>query len=264
MPRPTAFSEGCMTSQRRQEPVSTPDVTVASAWPRSHYPLPPKQHKQRRDGGQHVLHAGQLEAGTGRQRGGLLRSSRSARPLVASKPYWPEKTERIDESYQLHMSVPDLRRTVSPARLRCPASEHLLRWRPLLPTHASPSSEDLDKRYQLTALAWEPSTLMSYTSRLLVFHTWADSKSLPEEQRAPVSHDTLASFTTDLAGAYVGDTIANYIQGAPFEAMKGIGRWSSDSFSRYLRKHVQILAPYVQTNPDLHQQISQEQMSVVR
>jgi hypothetical protein len=169
MPRPTAFSEGCMTSQRRQEPVSTPDVTVASAWPRGHYPLPPKQHKQRRDGGQHVLHAGQLEAGTGRQRGGLLRSSRSARPLVASKPYWPEKTERIDESYQLHMSVPDLRRTVSPARLRCPASERLLRWRPLLPTHASPSSEDLDKRYQLTALAWEPSTLMSYTSRLLVF-----------------------------------------------------------------------------------------------
>jgi hypothetical protein len=345
-----------------------------------------------------------------------------------------------------------------------------------LPTDDSFSSEDLDKRYRLTALAWEPSTLTSYASGLLVFHTWGDSKSLSEEERAPVSHDTLASFVTDLAGAYAGDTIANYVQGVrawhriynipwniddlhiqtmlkgarkstpealkipkrqplliedmlavrahlnlslpldaaffacltttfftaarlgeftvknlgsfnaeahikitdvqrgvvdrngnevttfhipqtktvtkerggetvfwarqegladpdfaltnhitvnqppqtahlfsyrhsntyrpltkaiflarlkkalneagrpikhghsirigatleyllrgvPFEAMKSIGRWSSDSFSRYLRKHAQILAPYVQANPDLHQRISQQQMSVVR
>jgi hypothetical protein len=32
------------------------DATVASAWSRGHYPPPPKQHKQQRDGGQHVLH----------------------------------------------------------------------------------------------------------------------------------------------------------------------------------------------------------------
>jgi hypothetical protein len=62
----------------------------------------------------------------------------------------------------------------------------------------------------------------------------------------------------------IGATLEYLLRGVPFEAMKGIGRWSSDSFSRYLRKHAQILAPYVQANPDLHQQISQEQMSVVR
>jgi hypothetical protein len=334
----------------------------------------------------------------------------------------------------------------------------------------------LEKCYQLTALAWEPSTLASYASGLLIFHTWGDSKRLPEEERTPVSQDTIASFITDLAGAYAGDTIANYVQGVrawhriynipwnidelhiqtmlkgarkstpealkipkrlpllvedivaihaqlnltqpldavvfacltttfftaarlgeftvknltsfngdthvkvadvqhdvedrtgnkvttfhiphtkivprdkggetvfwacqegpadphaalinhlqvnqppqlahlfaykhngahrpltktifltrlkkalkdagrpikqghsirigatleyllrgiPFEAMKGIGRWSSDSFSRYLRKHAQILAPYVQAHPDLHQRLSHEQMAVIR
>ena len=104
-------------------------------------------------------------------------------------------------------------RALSPARPPCPAKDRLLVWRPLLPFNASPSSEDLEKRYHLTALAWEPSTLASYASGLLVFHTWADSKSLPEGDRAPISQNTLASFITDLAGAYAGDTIANYIQG---------------------------------------------------
>jgi hypothetical protein len=80
-----------------------------------------------------------------------------------------------------------------------------------------PLREDLEDRYQLTALAWEPSTLTSSASGLLVFHTWGDSKNLPEAERAPVSQDTLAAFVTDLAGAYTGDTNANYVQ--------GVGAW---------------------------------------
>jgi hypothetical protein len=55
--------------------------------------------------------------------------------------------------------------------------------------------------------------LTSYTSGHLVFHTWSDSKGVSEVERAPVSQDTIASFITDLAGAYAGDTIANYVQG---------------------------------------------------
>jgi hypothetical protein len=38
------------------------DAIVPSAWPQGHYPLLPKQHKQQRDGGQHVLHTRQLKA----------------------------------------------------------------------------------------------------------------------------------------------------------------------------------------------------------
>jgi hypothetical protein len=42
----------------------------------------------------------------------------------------------------------------------------------------------------------------------------------------------------------IGATLEYLLQGIPFEAMKGIGRWSSDSFFKYLHKHAQILAPY--------------------
>ncbi len=61
----------------------------------------------------------------------------------------------------------------------------------------------------------------------------------------------------------IGATLEYLLRGVPFEAMKSIGRWSSDSFSKYLHKHTQILAPYVQANPDLHQRISHEQMAVI-
>jgi hypothetical protein len=58
-----------------------------------------------------------------------------------------------------------------PARPQCLAKDRLLRWRPLLTSPASSAVEDLEKRYQLTALAWEPYTLTSYASGLLVSHT---------------------------------------------------------------------------------------------
>ncbi len=50
-------------------------------------------------------------------------------------------------------------------------------------------------------------------SGLLVFHTWGDSRNLPEDQCTPVTQDTISTFIMDLAGAYAGDTIANYVQG---------------------------------------------------
>ena len=62
----------------------------------------------------------------------------------------------------------------------------------------------------------------------------------------------------------IGATLEYLLRGVPFEAMKSIGQWSSDSFARYLRKHAQILAPYVQANPNLHQRVSHQQMAVIR
>jgi hypothetical protein len=104
-------------------------------------------------------------------------------------------------------------RTLPPAHPNCLAKDRLLCWWPLLTSSTSLSNKDLEKRYQFTALAWEPSTLTSYASGLLVFHMWGDSKGLAEEEHAPVSQDTIASLITDLAGAYARDTIANYVQG---------------------------------------------------
>jgi hypothetical protein len=47
----------------------------------------------------------------------------------------------------------------------------------------------------------------------------------------------------------IGATLEYPLRGVPFEAMKSIGRWSSDSFSRY----AQILAPYALANPNLRE-----------
>jgi hypothetical protein len=61
---------------------------------------------------------------------------------------------------------------------------------------------------------------------------------------------------------HISATLEYLLRGVPFEAMKSIGRWSSDSFSRYLCKHAQILAPYIQAHPDLHQRVSHQQMAI--
>ncbi|KIN94646.1 hypothetical protein M404DRAFT_34814 [Pisolithus tinctorius Marx 270] len=50
-------------------------------------------------------------------------------------------------------------------------------------------------------------------------------------------------------GLRIGATLEYLLRGIPFEVMKVKGRWASDSFQLYLRKHNQILAPYIQAMP---------------
>ena len=57
-------------------------------------------------------------------------------------------------------------------------------------------------------------------------------------------------------GIRIGATLFYLLLGLPFEAMKVMGRWSSDAFLRYLRKHAQILTPLIQANPQVHQAFS--------
>lgn len=57
-------------------------------------------------------------------------------------------------------------------------------------------------------------------------------------------------------GIRIGATLFYLLQGVPFEAVKVMGRWSSDAFLRYLRKHAQILTPYIQANPEVHDTFS--------
>ncbi|KIL60835.1 hypothetical protein M378DRAFT_13874 [Amanita muscaria Koide BX008] len=51
----------------------------------------------------------------------------------------------------------------------------------------------------------------------------------------------------------IGATLEYILRGMSFEAMKAKGRWSSDAFSIYLTQHAQILAPYIQAHPRLHE-----------
>jgi hypothetical protein len=58
-------------------------------------------------------------------------------------------------------------------------------------------------------------------------------------------------------GIRIGATLFYLLLGMPIEAMKVMGRWSSDAFLRYLRKHAQILTPLIQANPSAHESFSQ-------
>lgn len=65
-------------------------------------------------------------------------------------------------------------------------------------------------------------------------------------------------------GIRIGATLEYLLRGVPFETVKVIGRWSSDAFLLYLRKHAQILAPYMQAVPTLHDKYIRYTMPPVR
>jgi len=52
-------------------------------------------------------------------------------------------------------------------------------------------------------------------------------------------------------GIRIGSTLEYLLRGVPFDVIKVKGRWASDTFTLYLRKHGQILAPYMQATPVL-------------
>lgn len=52
-------------------------------------------------------------------------------------------------------------------------------------------------------------------------------------------------------GIRIGGTLEYLLRGVPFESVKTMGRWSSDAFLIYLRRHAVILAPYLQDRPVL-------------
>ena len=46
---------------------------------------------------------------------------------------------------------------------------------------------------------------------------------------------------------HIGATLENLLHGVPFNVVKVKGQWASNAFQLYLRKHNQILAPYMQS-----------------
>ena len=65
-------------------------------------------------------------------------------------------------------------------------------------------------------------------------------------------------------GIRIGSTLEYLLRGVPFDVMKVKGRWSSDAFILYLRKHAQILAPYIQAVPAVHDSFIRLTMPTVR
>ncbi|KAI0765533.1 hypothetical protein BC629DRAFT_1249024, partial [Irpex lacteus] len=50
----------------------------------------------------------------------------------------------------------------------------------------------------------------------------------------------------------VGGTLEYLLRGVPFEVVKSHGRWKGEAFQLYLRRHAQIIAPYIQARPEAH------------
>ena len=62
----------------------------------------------------------------------------------------------------------------------------------------------------------------------------------------------------------IGSTLEYLLRGVPFEVVKQIGRWSSNSFTLYLREHGRILAPYLQTNPPINNEFIEYSNIILR
>lgn len=65
-------------------------------------------------------------------------------------------------------------------------------------------------------------------------------------------------------GIRIGSTLEYLLRGVPFDVVKVQGRWASDAFTLYLRKHAQILAPYLQAAPLVHEAFVHYTMPRVR
>ena len=50
-----------------------------------------------------------------------------------------------------------------------------------------------------------------YGAGLLMWHCYCDSKNIPEAERAPAMQGLLLAFVANMAAAYSGKTIANYL-----------------------------------------------------
>ena len=59
-------------------------------------------------------------------------------------------------------------------------------------------------------------------------------------------------------------TLHYLLQGTPFDIIKTMCRWSGESFTRYLCKHVLILALYLQEHPQLVERLTSYAMPPVR
>ncbi|KAF8834533.1 hypothetical protein BDN67DRAFT_914799, partial [Paxillus ammoniavirescens] len=65
-------------------------------------------------------------------------------------------------------------------------------------------------------------------------------------------------------GIRIGSTLEYLLHNVPFNVVKIKGRWASNAFLVYLRHHAQILAPYIQASPPLHEGFLRYTMPPIR
>lgn len=65
-------------------------------------------------------------------------------------------------------------------------------------------------------------------------------------------------------GIRIGSTVWNLLRGMPFEVMRVKGRWKSAAYLLYLRRHAEILAPFLQETPLAQQALAQITLPPIR
>lgn len=93
--------------------------------------------------------------------------------------------------------------------------------------------------------AYAEATRETYGSGLLTFHVFCDSKSIPENQRAPTSNILISSFITSMAGHYSAKTITNYVCGVrAWHVLHGLN-WSLNKMEieTLLRASISLAPP---------------------
>lgn len=153
---------------------------------------------------------------------------------------------------------PDLTPAPSHLRPHCLARHRLILWIPNAssprissPDRGPPLSEsDLERVLQVIGSALTESTRELYGTGLLVFHVYCDSKDIPDEQRAPISPNLLATFLANCAGAYSGSTISNYATGLrAWHILHGMEWKISEAEYRALLEGAARLAPSSSKRP---------------
>jgi hypothetical protein len=107
------------------------------------------------------------------------------------------------------------------------------------------------------------------STEALFSYTHTDNKRRPLTRRnfikCLVEAGKLAGVTVPPAhGIRIGSVLEYLLRGMPFPVMQVKGRWAGQSFTKYLRQHAEILAPYMQANSVVLAQFTHIAMPPVR
>lgn len=125
---------------------------------------------------------------------------------------------------------------IHPLYAQCTARERLVAWKPTSKRTFRDTTgrtidmpeEYIEKIQQVLTHGYAESTLETYASGLLSYDVFCDSRSIPEDQRAPCRSDLLSSWMATMAGTYAGTSIRNYVHGVrAWHIIHGI-QWSID------------------------------------
>jgi hypothetical protein len=94
--------------------------------------------------------------------------------------------------------------------------------------------------------------IFAYKTNHKKAHTPLTKCKLVKRVRIITSANDLPNFEGH--GLRIGGTLEYLLRGIPFNVVQSMGQWKSDAFQLYLRKHAQIMAPYLQADPTINLQ----------